>query len=123
MIEVNIQEKNLKHYIVVVLVAKSCLTLFDPMDYSPPGSFVRGILQARILGELPFPSPGDCAYPGFETASPALAGRFFTSESLGKAKASYTNTYILAAKTVQKMKNNTKFQSIIFKYVSNSLCF
>ena len=28
---------------------QSCLTLCDPMDYSPPGSSVRGILQARIL--------------------------------------------------------------------------
>ena len=31
------------------LVLKSCLTLCDPMDCSPPGSFVRGILQARTL--------------------------------------------------------------------------
>ena len=30
-------------------VAQSCLTLFDPMDCSPPGSSVHGILQARIL--------------------------------------------------------------------------
>ena len=34
---------------VCVLVAQSCLTLCDPMDCSPPGSFVQGILQARIL--------------------------------------------------------------------------
>ena len=26
-----------------------CLTLSDPMDCSPPGSSVHGILQARIL--------------------------------------------------------------------------
>ena len=31
------------------LVAKSCLTLCSPMDCSPPGSSVPGILQARIL--------------------------------------------------------------------------
>ena len=31
------------------LVAKSCPTLCDPMDCSPPGSSVHGILQARIL--------------------------------------------------------------------------
>ena len=30
-------------------VTKSCPTLFDPMDCSPPGSSVHGILQARIL--------------------------------------------------------------------------
>ena len=31
------------------LVAKSCLTLCDPMECSMPGSFVHGISQARIL--------------------------------------------------------------------------
>ena len=31
------------------LVAKPCLTLFDPTDCSPPGSSVPGISQARIL--------------------------------------------------------------------------
>ena len=30
-------------------VAQSCPTLSDPMDCSPPGSSVHGILQARIL--------------------------------------------------------------------------
>ena len=30
-------------------VAKSCLTLCDPMDHSPPGSSVHGSSQARIL--------------------------------------------------------------------------
>ena len=32
-----------------VLVTQSCPTLCDPMDCSPPGSSVHGILQARIL--------------------------------------------------------------------------
>ena len=31
------------------LVAKSCLTLGNPMDCSPPGSSVHGVSQARIL--------------------------------------------------------------------------
>ena len=34
---------------LVSLVAKLCPTLADPMDCSLPGSFVHGILQARIL--------------------------------------------------------------------------
>ena len=36
----------------VCMLAKSfhsCLTLCDPMDCSPPGSSVHGILQARML--------------------------------------------------------------------------
>ena len=34
----------------------SCLTLWDPMDYSPPGSSVHGMLQARILEWVAMPS-------------------------------------------------------------------
>ena len=30
-------------------VVQSCLTLCDPMDCSLPGSFLHGILQARVL--------------------------------------------------------------------------
>ena len=30
-------------------VAQSCPTLSDPIDYSPPGSSVHGIFQARVL--------------------------------------------------------------------------
>ena len=30
-------------------VAQSCPTLCDPVDYSPPGSSIHGILQASIL--------------------------------------------------------------------------
>ena len=40
--------------------AKSCQlcpTLCDPIDSSPPGSPVSGILQARTWSGLPFPSP------------------------------------------------------------------
>ena len=34
------------------LVTKSCPTRCDPMDYSPPGSFVHGISQAGILEQV-----------------------------------------------------------------------
>ena len=39
-----------------VLAAQSCLTLCDIMDWSPLGSSVHGILQARILewAAIPF---------------------------------------------------------------------
>ena len=30
-------------------VAQSCLTLSDPMDFSPPGYSIHGIFQARVL--------------------------------------------------------------------------
>ena len=40
----------------VVLVALSCLTLCNSTDYSPSGSSVHGILQARILEWVAMPS-------------------------------------------------------------------
>ena len=53
-----------------------CLILCNPLDYSLPGISVHGIFQARILEQLPFPTPGDLFDPGIEPASlesPALA--------------------------------------------------
>ena len=69
-------------------VTQLCLILCDPMDCSPPGSSVYGILQANILKWVPFPSPGDLLDPGIEPMSlrsPALAGRFFTTSATWEA--------------------------------------
>ena len=70
----------IKWNICCYLVAKSCPTLCDPMDYSFPVSSVHGIFQARILEWLPFPSPGDLPNPGIKLVSPELSGGFFTAE-------------------------------------------
>ena len=64
-----------------------CQTLYDPMDCSPPGSSVHGNFQARILELIAIAPSGDLPSPGIEpasSASPALAGGFFTSEPPGK---------------------------------------
>ena len=62
---------------VCVLVAKSCLTLCDPVDYSLPGFSVRGILQARILA-LVIPFSRGSSQLGDQTQVFCIAGRFFT---------------------------------------------
>ena len=66
------------------LVVQLCLILSDLMDCSPPGSSVHGILQARILEWLPFPSPGDLPNPGIKPRSPALQADSLPFESPGK---------------------------------------
>ena len=38
---------------------QSCTTLSDPMDCGLPGASVHGILQARVLGGVPLPSPDE----------------------------------------------------------------
>ena len=66
---------------------QSCPTLWDPMDYSPPGSSVSGIVQARILEQVAISFSRDLPDPGTEPVSlrsPALAGGFFTAEPPGK---------------------------------------
>ena len=67
--------------------AQSHLSLCDPMDCSPPGSSVHGILQVRILEWVACPPPGDPSNPGIEPVSPVsstLPGRFFATEPPGK---------------------------------------
>ena len=62
----------------------SCLTLCDPMDCSPPGSSVHGILQARILERVTVPTPVYLPEPEIEPESiplPALAGSSVGKES------------------------------------------
>ena len=50
-------------------VAQSCPIPSDPIDCSLPGSSIHGILQARILERVPFPSPGNLPDPGIEFTS------------------------------------------------------
>ena len=54
------------------------------MDCSLPGSSLHGILQARVLEWLPFPSPGDLPDPGIEPGSPTFQADALTSEPPGK---------------------------------------
>ena len=51
---------------------QSCLTLCDPMNCSPPGSSIHGILQARILEWVAMPSSRGSSHPGIKSRSPTL---------------------------------------------------
>ena len=70
---------NIIYYLMLLLLLltlslrlQSCPTLCNPVDYSLQGSFAHGILQARICGGLPCPSPGDLPDLRIELGSPAL---------------------------------------------------
>ena len=54
------------------VLSQLCLTLCDAMDYTPPGSSVLGMLQARILQWVAISPPGDLPNPGIEPRSPSL---------------------------------------------------
>ena len=63
-----------------VKVSQLCPTLCDVMGCSPPGSYVHGILQTRILDCVTISSPGDLSDPEIEAGSPALQADSLPSE-------------------------------------------
>ena len=66
-------------YVLKVKVVQSCSTVCNPMDYT-----VHGILQARILEWVAFPSPGDLPNPGIKLKSPGLRADSLPAEPQGK---------------------------------------
>ena len=63
---------------VSVLIAQLCLILADPMDCSPPGSSVHGILQARILEWVAISFSRGSSQPRDPTQVSHIVGRRFT---------------------------------------------
>ena len=74
-------------------VAKSCLTLCNLVDCSPPDSLSIGFPKQEYCSGLPFPSPGDLPDPGIEPASSGLAGRFFLLSHQGSPLLTITLYY------------------------------
>ena len=67
--------------------AQSCWTLWDPVDCSPQGSSVHGILQARILKSVAMPiSRGIFPTQGWNPGSPALQAHTLPAEPPGKPR-------------------------------------
>ena len=59
------------------LIAQLCPTLCDPMDCSPAGSSVHGILQARMLEWVAIPFSRGSFQPRDQTQISYTAGKFF----------------------------------------------
>ena len=60
-----------------VLIAQLCPTFCDPMDCSPPGSFIHAISQTRILEWVAIPFSRGSSRPRDQTQVSFIAGRFF----------------------------------------------
>ena len=79
-----------------------CPALWDPMDCSPPGSSVHGILQVSILKWVYMPSSSGSSQPRDQThisMSPALAGWYFTLVPTEKSSF-HINTYMYTHKCI-----------------------
>ena len=63
----------------------------NPMDCSPPGSFIHGILQARILEWVAISSSRGSSWPRDQTYISCIAGSFLTHWATREAP-SYTGS-------------------------------
>ena len=68
-----------------LVVTQSCLTLFNPMGWSPPGSLVHGILQTRILEWVSVSFSRGSSQPRNWTQVSCVAGGVFTIWATGEA--------------------------------------
>ena len=65
-------------------LAQPCLTLWNPRDYSLPGSSVHGISQERILEWVAISYSRGPSWPRGQTRVSCVSCRLFTAEPLGK---------------------------------------
>ena len=64
--------------LLLLLFVQSCLTLSHPVDCSLRGPSLHGILQARILEWVAFPSSSGSSQPRDQIHISCIAGGFFT---------------------------------------------
>ena len=87
-------------------VGLSCPTLCNPMDCTPPGSSVHGILQARILEWVAMPSSRGFSRPRIKPmflVSPALANGFVTTSTTWEAPLSFLEVRKLRLKEIRSL--------------------
>ena len=73
-------------------VTQSCLILCEPVDCSPSGSSVHGILQARILEWVAISFSRGSSQPRGRTQVSCITGRFFTIWATWEVKCKLTST-------------------------------
>ena len=79
-----------------VLVAQSCPALWDPMDYSLPGSFFHGIIQARILEWVAILFSRGSPQPRDRTQVYRITGGFFTNWATREDQSLSNNSVLFA---------------------------
>ena len=68
-----------------VLIHFSCIQLFATQwTVARQAPLSMGFSRQEYWNGLPCPPPGDLPNPGIKPTSPAMAGVFFSTESLGK---------------------------------------
>ena len=109
---------------ILCFVTQSCPTLYNSMDYSPPGSSVHGDSPGKNTGigsysSRPCPPPGDLPDPGIEPGSPALQANSLPAELPRKL---HIYIYVYICKLITKIRSdNTAITSHRYNYVVKTL--
>ena len=96
-----------KFYTIYVLSCFSRVWLCDHLDYSPPGSSVHEVFQARRLEWVAISFSRGSSRPRDRTwglSSPALAGRFFTTNAMNLALYAIYNIPYYIIFTIKNIK-------------------
>ena len=99
-------------------VAQLCLTLWDPVDCSPPGFSVHGILQARILEWVSISIFRDLPNPGIKPRSPTLQVDSLPAEPQGKPRILEWGAYPFSSRSSQP-RDQTRVSCIAGGFFTN----
>ena len=93
-----------------MLVAQSCLALYDPMDCGLPDSSIHWILQVRIPGWVAIPFSRGSSWPRSQTWVSHIVVRFFTDWATRVCKRKFIIIFFLfcigvASLVAQMVKN------------------
>ena len=91
-------------------VAQSCLTLWDSMDCSLPGSSIHGIFQARILERVAISFSRGSSWPRDQTGVPCTADRLFTLWATREGKHKYSCCF-----AIKELYRTFTFSEVVIK--------
>ena len=94
-----------------------CLTLWDPMDCSPPGSSLHGILQARILEWVAISFSRGSSRPRDQTPVSRIAGSYFNFWATREAYFSISNLL-----NYDKYFLNWHISKLVTNYIYSTKC-
>ena len=101
-------------FLLLFFVTKLCPALCNPMEYSPPGSTVHGISQARILECVDIFFSRGSSWPRDWIHVSLLEGRFFTTESIYKPlQSSWAKSSIIGLGFFFNICINTWFPTLL----------
>jgi len=97
-------------------LSQSCLTLCNPVDFSPSGSSVPGLLRTRTLQWVAIPFSRGSSWLRDQTRVSCIADRFFTIWATREAQAGYAKKPTKRKAWTSSITQIEKFFEYIFVY-------